>query len=288
MTSARLARDSDPLFDRPVFIVSSPRSGSTLLFETLMRSPSVHTIGSESHGVIETIPGLQIGARAFASNRLDVADATPEVVGELRRRFAALVRDRSGARPRTGRLRMLEKTPKNSLRVPFLAAAFPEARFVFLYRDPRETLASMMEAWMSGRFQTYHDLPGWPLPYWSLLLTPGWRALAGRPLPEIVAAQWRAAIEALLDDLEMLPRERWIAVRYRDLVADPAAEVARLCAALDYAWDEPLGAALPLARSTLTRPSADKWRKHAAVIEPLLPGLQSTIARAERVAGTRP
>ena len=80
---------------------------------------------------------------------------------------------------------MLEKTPKNALRVPFLDACFPDAIFIYLYRDPRETLGSMMEAWLSGAFQTYPELPGWEGPPWSLLLVPGWRELIGTPLPEL-------------------------------------------------------------------------------------------------------
>ena len=36
-------------FDRPIFIVSSPRSGTSLLFETLAQSPGLLTIGGESH-----------------------------------------------------------------------------------------------------------------------------------------------------------------------------------------------------------------------------------------------
>lgn len=281
---APTAEARDPQFDRPVFIVSSPRSGSTLLFETLARSPTPCTIGSESHALIETIPGLGMPARAFASNRYDAADATPTVVAELRRRFLERARDRTGGAPPALPLRLLEKTPKNSLRVPFLARVFPEARFVFLYRDPRQVLASMIEAWLSGRFQTYRGvLPGWPAPYWSMLLTPGWQALAGKPLPEIVAAQWQATMEALLRDLGALPADRWQAVRYDRFIADPAQVVAGLCDSLDYAWDQPLDQALPLARHTLTPPSADKWRRHAAVIEPLLPQLQDTIDRVERL-----
>jgi hypothetical protein len=285
-SDAMHATERDRVFDRPVFIVSSPRSGSTLLFETLMRSPSAHTIGSESHALIETIPALDIRTRGHASNRLDAADATPQVVEELRRRFHERVRDRHGNLPQATPLRMLEKTPKNSLRIPFLLEAFPEARFVFLYRDPRQVLASMIEAWLSGRFQTYRGmLPGWHLPYWSLLLTPGWQALIGKPLPQIVAAQWQAAMEVLATDLERLPPDRWQAVRYDRFVADPSAVVAGLCASLDYDWDQPLQKTLPLARHTLTPPNPEKWRRHAAVIEPQLPQLQATIARVERLAG---
>jgi hypothetical protein len=276
----------DPVFDRPVFIVSPPRSGSTMLFETLARAPGVFTIGDESHQLIEGVPQLSPESRGFESNRLLAADATPAMAETLRRRFYETLRDREGQKPPVGAaVRMLEKTPKNSLRVPFLARAFPEARFVFLYRDPRQVLASMIEAWLSDRFQTYRGLlPGWPLPYWAMLLTPGWQALAGKPLPEIVAAQWQATIEVLLRDLAALPAGRWQAVRYDRFVADPASVVPGLCAALDFAWDAPLGPALPLARHTLTPPSSDKWRKHAAAIEPLLPRLQDTIDRAERLA----
>ena len=40
----------------PIFVVSSPRAGSSLFFETLARSPELFTIGGESHRLIEEIP----------------------------------------------------------------------------------------------------------------------------------------------------------------------------------------------------------------------------------------
>ena len=274
----------DPEFDRPVFIVSPPRSGSTFLFETLMQAANVFTIGDESHGLIEGIDALNPSLQGFVSNRLDGAAATPMVSAQIRSRFRAALVDRDGGQPYGAPLRMLEKTPKNSLRVPFLANVFPEAQFIYLHRDVREVLASMIEAWSSGGFNTYRQLPGWSGPPWSLLLVPGWRELEGRPLHEIVAAQWQATLRILLDDLAALPNACVHVAHYAALRADPSAEIERLCNAVDFVWDRPPAANLPLSRYTLTKPDADKWRKHQREIEAMLPQLQETIALAERFA----
>ncbi len=279
--------EADPDFDRPVFIVGSPRSGSTLLFETLAQAPGVFTIGDESHEVIEGIPALGAEAHGYESNRLLPGEATPEITRQLRERFLAALRDRDGQAPAAGgRVRLLEKTPKNSLRVPFLARVFPEARFIYLHRDPRQVLASMMEAWTSGRFRTYPRLPGWTGLPWSLLLVPGWRRGIGHSLHTIVAHQWNTMTRLLLDDLERLPAERWTVARYDALVADPQAEVRRLCAAVGYEWDRTLDA-LPLSKYTVSPPDPAKWRRLASRIDAVLPTIQEQAKRAERVAARR-
>ena len=55
----------------PVFVVCPPRSGSSFLFETLQRSPTLATIGGESHELIEGIASLTPAAHNWNSNRLD-------------------------------------------------------------------------------------------------------------------------------------------------------------------------------------------------------------------------
>jgi LPS sulfotransferase NodH len=278
------AANAETVFDRPVFIMSPPRSGSTLLFETLAQAPGVYTIGGESHAIIEGVPELNVIAHNYDSNRLDASIATPEIAETLRRRFLSEMRDRDGMRLGGQPARLLEKTPKNSLRVPFLAKVFAQARFVFLYRDVRETLSSMIEAWQSGRFATYRNLPGWTgeLP-WSLLLTPGWRELNGKSLPEIVARQWETATRILLDDLGAIAPERITIARYDSLLANPMAEIAHLCKALDFSWDRPLDK-LPLSRYTVTPPDPDKWRRHESEILGVLPGIRGTVERAQQFA----
>jgi uncharacterized protein (TIGR03032 family) len=274
-------------FDRPVFIVSSPRSGSSLLYETLAQSPDLFSIGGESHAVIEGIEALHPRAHGWDSNRLGAADAADRVAEELADRFAGAAVDR-GNRSAQGRFRFLEKTPKNSLRVPFLRAMFPDAFFIYLYRDERATMSSMLEAWRSGRFVTYPELPDWDGPPWSLLLVPGWRELKGKPLPEIVARQWETATRLLLDDLEALPKESWCVASYDHLIAEPAEEILRLCQFVGVRWDRQLTVPLPQSRHTLTPPDPGKWRANFEELEPWLSPAAPTVARARDLFARSP
>jgi hypothetical protein len=192
-----------------------------------------------------------------------------------------LLRDRDGREffrlRHHSRLRFLEKTPKNALRLPFLNQIFPDALYIFLFRDVRANLSSMMEAWISSRWKTYPRLPGWQGPPWSLLLPPGWQNLNGKTIAEICAFQWQVANRMVLDDLRVLPKQRWTSLSYESLLNDPAASIERLCAFGDLRIDERLRARLaeplPLSRFTQTQPSADKWRKNETAIAQVLPGL---------------
>ena len=279
-----------PRIERPVFIIAAPRSGSTLLFETLAESHSICTLGGEAHGAIEGAqPSLRPGAPGVDSNRLERRHATPEVIRRLHEEFAAQRRPAPGAQAVdvTG-LRFLEKTPKNALRIPFLDAAFPDAQFIFLWREPRTNLASIIEAWKAGRWVTYRGLDEREDP-WSLLLPPDWRTVRNAPLPEIAAFQWESANRIALDDLEKIDGSRWTTVTYEDLTENPRAALERLTKFLgigiDAGLEQRLAAPLPPSRQTNTPPDGQKWRLHEAVIEPLLPDLTPIVTRLRALSG---
>jgi uncharacterized protein (TIGR03032 family) len=276
-------------FERPIFIVSAPRAGSSMLLELLTRSPSVHTIGIESHELFERIQGLGTAQRNFESNRLTAVDASPDIAAQLRDGFAPLLRDRAGryAKAGTSGIRMLEKTPKYALRIPFLNAVFPDALFIYLYREPRGNISSIIDAWKSKQFITYQRLPGWSGEPWSLLLIPEWKKLAGQSIAEIAAAQWMAANQFILDDLSSLAPERWCAVDYADIVEDPQAQAIRLCAFCGIAWDQTVRAPLANAKHTLTPPDPNKWEKNAAALGSVLPRVEELADRARRVVTQR-
>ena len=86
-------KDRAKLFDRPIFIVAGPRSGSTLLFETLARNRELWTIGGESHQIIEGIDALNPSKNGFHSNQLTALDATDDIKVSLRQAFFVQLQD---------------------------------------------------------------------------------------------------------------------------------------------------------------------------------------------------
>lgn len=279
-------------FDRPLFIVSAPRAGSTLLFETLTHFPEVWTIGRESHDIELDIPELHPATATYGSNRLTAAAATPAVAGAVRRWFSQRLQDRTGCLYRTGTgaerpgaVRFLEKTPKNALRIPFLKVVFPDAKFIFLYREPNANISSLLEGWRSRRFVAYRDMPGWPYKEWSFLLTPGWEALIDRPLVEIAAQQWRMANEQIRQDLQALPRSDWLGITYAAVTERPAETIQQISRFAALRWDptveQAVSGTLPLSHMVISPPVPGKWRKHAAEIDPIMPMVQPVAAQIE-------
>ena len=101
-------------------------------------------------GAAELRPAL----RGHDSNRRTAEDASPETAERLR----AAITEAIGPAPE----RLIDSTPRNALRVPYLDAVFPDASFVYVYREPRDTLSSMAEAWESGDYATYRGCPTGP------------------------------------------------------------------------------------------------------------------------------
>ena len=260
--------------DTPIIILSAPRAGSTLLFETLARHPNIYTIGGESHALIEHIPQLSTVARGYVSNRLDTADATDEIAHELRMRFIKNARNFKGQPLNKDAVsfRLLEKTPKNALRVNFLNKVFKDAKFIYLVRDPRENISSIMQAWRSQKFVTYPKLPDFN-GGWSLLLPDNWRSQQGKSLASIATYQYTCANNSIIESLAAIEQERKFLINYSDFIENPETTIRSV---LDFAnlnnqaIGEMLKNGLPYSRYTLTKPEPNKWHQNAQDIAPYI------------------
>ena len=208
----------------------------------------------------------------------------------LRQRFTQQLQDRQGYSYGTlaippASIRFLEKTPKNALRIPFLRSVFPDARFIFLYREAKENISSLMEGWRSRRFISYATVPGWPHGEWSFFLPPDWPNLRHASIAEIATRQWAVANDQILTDLQAGDPGSWCCIPCAELVRNPRQTLMHISQFADLNWDQHLDQqvadTLPVSKMTLSAPSPDKWRKQGADILELLPTIQSVIDRLE-------
>jgi hypothetical protein len=278
-TAAPILPSKDPPRE-PIFILGSPRSGSTLLFEVLGRSPRVASLERESHLLWEMFHDLE--AARFSSHEVGPADITKR---ERRILYWAVDRISLGRR-------YLDKAPRNCLRVPYLAALFPGAWFVHLKRDGRAAVSSLITGWRSpgGMFPGATmpvpiSIDGYQGETWKFLVPPGWESYAtGRSLEEVCAFQWVSANESILRARDELRTDRWVEVGYEDFVEAPEVQTARLLERVGLAQDEDvLAHAASLNRhvtKAVTPPRPDKWRtENPREIERVLPMLAPMMRR---------
>ena len=237
------------------------------------------SLGGEAHWLVENHEELRPGAPGIDSNRLtaDMRRSEYATASSVRSPRVWWISAGNSVQADSDRV-FVEKTPKNALRIPFFDRIFPRSRFVFLWRDPRENISSILEAWRSGKFRTYKKVDGFE-GAWSLLLPPGYRQYRARPLEETAAFQWECTNRVIMDDLEALDPGRWISLSYGDLIANPGASLKRILKfaelEIDSTLEQHLAHPLPQSRYTDTAPAADKWRMNELEISGVLSSVEN-------------
>jgi hypothetical protein len=271
---ARMSGDA-PRPVRPVFVIGCPRSGTSLLFHLLGQHADLRHLGTE---------GFVFWAHRHPARNgwvSDAADASDADESEQTYVYSSIQRVAGGGR-------LLEKTPKNCLRVRYLDALFPDASYVFLTRDPRATVASLIDGWHARHGVSYRlperlRLAEYRGRYWSYVLPKGWRDLKQTSIPVVAAHQYVASYEHASEDLARIPSNRVVRASYEDLVSRPVAVATDLVDALALpANDDVVAAAKNLGShrvSSVTPPRRDKWRARAAEIAQVWPSLVGTSER---------
>ena len=262
--------------DRPIFIIGAPRSGTSMLYAILRTSSKLRHWPGEAHEVWEADhhPAL----RGWDSNLLTAADADHRTVERIRRSFFLV----TGANHR-----LIDKTPRNALRVPFIDKVFPDARYVFLQRDGRDNINSLINAWRTSRYRTYelpqpHSIPGADPRWWKFTLYPGWQDDSRGPLEVVCAKQWKLSYDHALEGLKNVPAQRQLTVRYEGLADHPEDEVGRIMGFLELPYEAAVREKAEAARSkpvnVVTPPERGKWRReNPKEIERVLPLIAPTM-----------
>ncbi len=215
----------------PIFVIGCSRAGTTVTYETLSLASGLLSLGYETPQLWHRIWGPW--HNGWESEAAGWDDARPVHA----RRAMAWWWARLG-----GNGRLLDKTCINVLRVPYLIRLFPDAHFVYVHRDGRDNVSSLIDGWRKGDHFTLRQYLG-PLPVpvciengefddWRFFLPPGWRELSHAPLARVCAHQWIQANALALEGAERVPEAQWHRLRYEDLLEDPESAVERLYCSL--------------------------------------------------------
>lgn len=274
--------------EKPLFIVGAPRSGTTLLLYMLRSHPRLFLPGDESHffipmyrryGPAPQLDGVRdIRSLLQAMQKLrpvffrEFVDAGDTDLGQLARTLAtehpaslaqiidALYRHLA---QRAGKVRWGDKTPYYVQHLDTIDAMFPECQVVHMIRDGRDVALSMLAR--------RHDFDVYNFYH--------------------AARYWEECVEAGRRSGHHLGPERYLELRYEDLLAEPRAQLERLCGflhepysedILDFERPEQMDSKLlrttPLVSRGLQQANVEKWRermkpRQIAIFERAVPAL---------------
>jgi hypothetical protein len=285
--------DKLKLINDPYFIIATPRSGSSLLFEQLTTLDDTWSIGGESHIIFKQFPHLQFENENLDSACLTELHADSQTSFYFKFALYYLLKNNKNISVLNANKNTLnsgifiEKTPRNALNIPFLKAIFPKAKFIYLYREPKQNIASIIEAWDLGlktnRFVTFFDLPNWNLKKWCLLLPRNWRSLNGKSIAEIAFFQWKESNKEIINNLKKFQPNDWISLDYNSFITNPNQSITKLTKFIshDITHEDGQFTSLPLSKTVVEKPSKNKWEKHKVAMQPFIQDMEEEYKRIQ-------
>ncbi len=265
----------------PLFVVGCSRAGTTLVYFTFSEAKELGSLKRETHDFWNSFH--PITQRKWETHALSQDDIQPGEREAISRYFYAY----------TGQRRFVDKNNQNGLSIPYLHALFPEARFIYVKRNPGDNIHSLMEGWgMPAQFGTWsEDLPaqlaidGGRYTRWCFFLAEGWQDYCQSPLEEVCAFQYRAINQAILEARKTIRPDHWTEIFYEDVLANPVEAFQGAFTSLGFHFDRHLERHC---RTVLFHPynafsaiKKDKWKssRNARRIERALPTV-AVVARA--------
>ena len=230
----------------PVFVVSMPRTGSTLVERILGAHSQVCAAGE-----LQLIGRL---VNVYSSRRGkpypdSIPDLTPDDCAGIRADYLSQSRQW-----RDGAPLFVDKMPVNFLYLGIIARAFPEAPIVHVYRDPMDTCLSCFRQLFGDLYQFTYDLEE--------------------------LGRWYGMYRGLMAHWERVMPGRVLDLEYENLVRNPEGQARQLLTHCGLDW-EPSCLEFKAGGSAVRTPSAEqvrrdvyqdsvgRWRSYAQHLQPL-------------------
>lgn len=196
----------------PIFLLGISRSGTTLL-QRMLAAHSEIASASEPFLLVPLLASMDrespTGGAWHGLTSLGITEFTerlPDHLASYQRAVREFAIELYAAATPGDERYFVDKTPIYWTVVAQLLAVFPNAKFVFLWRNPLSVIASCVQTWSDSRWRINDYRSDW---------------FAG--LPALLAAYNSA-------------NERAVSLRFEDLVAHPAETLERLCEYLEIGY----------------------------------------------------
>lgn len=255
--------------EKPIFVLGAPRSGTTWLGKVLAQHPDIAHWGEINNVWIW-------GNTNRPDDVLTENELNPRIQKYIIKKFANYLK-------KYGKSRICDKTPRNSLRISFIHAVFPDAKIIMMLRDGRSVISSTKKKlkyseglkWKEVYYRLkevplwewYIFLPrlrsrlrrmlGRPLDYWGAR-PPGWQEWSGKyPSHIMLAKQWAETMKIATSEGGKLPMENYFEISYEELVNFPQEGFQKLINFVDLNCSDSV---IEFAMATADPSRVDKWQ----------------------------
>lgn len=198
----------------PVFIFSLPRSGSTLLQRILASNIRINTTSEpwvllplfyslRKYGVVS-----EYSHRACFNAISDFVNQMPNGSEDYYKSIGKGVVEMYQRVSPSGTEYFIDKTPRYYLIIDEIVKALPDAKFIFLFRNPLDVFSSILNTWSGNSLKLEKNFID--ISYGPILLAKGYKKY----------------------------KERSYAVKYEDLIINPDAEIESICKYLEIKYKD--------------------------------------------------
>lgn len=239
--------------NNPIIIIGPPRSGTTLLGSVFEAHPDVLFVGEPNFV-------WRYGNASSKTDLLTKKNYTNEIGKYIKQWFSKkLIQSKKEY--------LVEKTPANSMRIPFILSIYPNAKFIILTRNPIDTIESVVKemnltthnkkqgirkknkSLLSVKLEKISQINWKEWIYYleefygsllQLLKIKNKNKVWGPKFPgiydlqncmgstEIAALQWRWCMETILKDKNKIPNSNLYELTYEDLTQNPILKIQEL------------------------------------------------------------
>jgi len=219
---------------QPLIIIGAARSGTKLLRDLIALHTEIDKVPYDVNYI------WRFGNESQNNDELGSENITPKIQKYIQRQLLNYHRGHSV---------LIEKTVSNCLRVPFVDAVYPKARYIHLIRDGYDVIESSYRQWTASPDWRYilqkartfpiASAPSYAIKYsiaiaskmvrnqekprstWGPIYKGMLDDLEELSLLEVCAIQWQKCVLHSMGELDALPSKRVMTVQYADFVQAP-------------------------------------------------------------------